>query len=246
VTSGNNNDGYWTVTLPFNMKYLNVDVNEVYVGTNGYVIFKTSSGVSPSTTSTTDDNSPGPAVIFCGSKSNIGYNFSCQRIYYGVSGSAPTRTFRIRWEGTNATSGTAGSPNMVFEITMNENSNIIDVQVGQNAAFGQRQFYDTSFGGTSAACPVAAGMIATQMQVNRAWTYENVRNWIQSLTVQSDTTFYQGPDPVGANSADWQDSNSLMGGQRRVIYNDRVLPVISGNTQGSFTLGAGLTWKNMP
>jgi hypothetical protein len=69
---------------------------------------------------------------------------------------------------------------------------------------------------------------------------------MQSLTLQSDTTFYQGPDPVGANSPDWQNVNSLMGGTSRVLYNNLVLPVTTGNTAGNFTLGPGLTWKNIP
>jgi hypothetical protein len=245
-TGGDNNNGYWTVNLPFTMKYLDVNISTIFVGTNGYVQFQTSSGVEPSTTNNCYVNSPGPGIIFCGSKAYAGFDFSCQRIYYGVSGSAPTRTFRIRWEGTNATSGVEGSPNMVYEFTLNENSNVIDVQVGQNSAYGQPIFYDTSFSGTSAACPVAAGLIATQMQVNRSWTYANVRTWMQSLTLQSDTTFYQGPDPVGANSPDWQNVNSLMGGTSRVLYNNLVLPVTTGNTAGNFTLGPGLTWKNIP
>jgi hypothetical protein len=59
---------------------------------------------------------------------------SCQRIYYGVEGTAPNRTFRIRYEGTNTTSGTLGSPNMVYEVTFYEaTNNQIDVQVGSNA-----------------------------------------------------------------------------------------------------------------
>lgn len=80
--------------------------------------------------------------------------------------------------------------------------------------------YDCGFSGTSAACPVAAGLIATAMETNRNWTWSEVRTWIQTMTEQSSSTFYQGPDPVTATSTDWSDLNSLMGGTRRVGYNN--------------------------
>ena len=240
-TSGNNDNGYWTINLPFSIRYVNTPVTTLYVGTNGYVIFKTSDNISPSTTNDCSGSNPAAACVFSGSRASAGYDFSCQRIYYGSNGSAPNRTFRIRWEGTNATSGVVGSPNMVFELTFTENSKTFDVQVGQNAAFGQQIFYDTSFSGTSAACPVAAGLIATQLQTNRSWTYADVRTWLQSLTLQSDTTFYQGPDPSTATSADWSDVNSLMGGERRVIYN--TVSEYTGTVSGAFTMAGGISFR---
>ena len=240
-TSGNNDNGYWTVTMPFSMLYLNISVNTLYVGTNGYIIFKTSDTVTPSTDNNCTNTNPALAVIFCGSRASSGYDFSCQRIYYGTSGSAPNRTFRIRWEGTNATSGTPGSPNIVYEMTFTENSDTFDVQVGQNAAVSQPLFYDTAFSGTSAACPVAAGIIATKLQTNRSWTYADVRTWLQSITLQSDTTFYQGPDPSTATSSSWADVNSLMGGERRVIYT--TVPEYTATMSGSFTMASGLSFR---
>lgn len=75
-------------------------------------------------------------------------------------------------------------------------------------------FYDCAFGGTSAACPVATGFIATALETNRSWGWANVRAQLQLLTEQSETTFYQGPDPDTAQSGDWADLNSLMGGIR--------------------------------
>lgn len=105
--------------------------------------------------------------------------------------------------------------------------------------------YDTGFSGTSAACPVVTGLIATKLQFNRSWTWQDVRAWLQTLTEQTSTTFYQGPDPSTATSADWADVNSLMGGQRRVIYTTP-LTTTSGTSSGSFTMSAGLSYKNIP
>ena len=79
--------------------------------------------------------------------------------------------------------------------------------------------FDCRFSGTSSACPVAAGLIACILETNRSWTYADIRTYLQSLPLQLDTTFYQGPNPATATSADWLDLNSLQGGTRRVLYN---------------------------
>ena len=56
---------------------------------------------------------------------------SVQRIFHGAVGTSPNRTFIIRSEGTNATSGTIGSPNMVYEAIFYEAiPSQIDIQIG--------------------------------------------------------------------------------------------------------------------
>lgn len=104
--------------------------------------------------------------------------------------------------------------------------------------------YDTRFSGTSSACPTATGLIATALETNRSWTWQNVRTWLQSLTEQSASTFYQGPDPATATSASWSDLNSLMGGKRQVLYNNIVSVSSSVTLSGSgLTIGgSGLTF----
>ena len=84
--------------------------------------------------------------------------------------------------------------------------------------------YDTRFSGTSSACPTATGMIATALQYHRSWTWQDIRAWLKSLTEQSTTDFYQGPEPSTATDSQWSDLNSLMGGDRRVIYNTISVP----------------------
>jgi hypothetical protein len=103
--------------------------------------------------------------------------------------------------------------------------------------------FDCGFSGTSAACPVATGLIATVLEYNRSWGWADVRTWLQGLTEQSNTTFYQGPDPATATSADWSDLNSLMGGTRKVAYNGFAFPEpIEGLSGSGLTIsGTGLT-----
>ena len=86
---------------------------------------------------------------------------------------------------------------------------------------------DGRFSGTSAACPVAAGMIATKMQYNRDWTWEDVRNWLKGKsqpvgisTVGINTTgeFHHGVDSGTANATTWSDVNSLEGAYPAIIW----------------------------
>lgn len=104
---------------------------------------------------------------------------------------------------------------------------------------------DTSFGGTSSACPTAAGMIAAWMETNRSWTWQDVKNNINSLQIQSETRFLQGPDPSTPTSSDWNTFPSLQGGFRRVLYNNMAAPTQpeSFTITGSMTISNGLTLK---
>lgn len=124
-TLGNNDDGYWQLSLPFSISYLGTLYSEIYVGTNFYLTFgggsTVYSGITPSTPNY-------PKIMLTAADNSV------QRIYYGSSGVSPDRTFRVRIEGTNGIGGTLGSPNMVAEYIFYENSvNRIDLQVGVNA-----------------------------------------------------------------------------------------------------------------
>jgi hypothetical protein len=233
-TSGNNDDGFWTLSLPFNITYNGTSYSSIFIGTNSYITF----GGGSSEYINLSAFNPALQKIMISAADN-----SAQRIYYGTVGSSPNRTYRVRWEGTNATSGTLGSPNMVWEATFYENAPTqVDIQIGVNAKIGgTATFYDTRFSGTSSACPTATGLIATALETNRSWTWQNIRTWLQSLTEQSAGTFYQGPDPATATSADWADLNSLMGGTRKVAYNNIVAPVITIGGSGLTIGGSGLS-----
>lgn len=79
--------------------------------------------------------------------------------------------------------------------------------------------YDGKFGGTSAACPTAAGLIACLMASNRDWTWRNVRNYLKKgLERQRKDHFYYGRESRSANDSNWSDVNSLEGGDGIVIY----------------------------
>ena len=77
---------------------------------------------------------------------------------------------------------------------------------------------DAAFSGTSAACPVATGFIATVLEWNRDWTWVEVKAWLQSLETQDAADFYFGTESTTTNTANWLDYESLEGGDARVLY----------------------------
>jgi hypothetical protein len=124
-TSGNNDDGFWTLNLPFNITFLGTSYSTIYVGTNHYVTF---GGGSSAYSDLSATNPNLPKIMWCAADNSV------QRIYYGVEGSSPNRTYRVRVEGTAALLGTEGSPNMVSEYVFYENEPAqIDLQLGVNA-----------------------------------------------------------------------------------------------------------------
>jgi alpha-tubulin suppressor-like RCC1 family protein len=110
--NGNNDDGYWAINIPWNYVFNGTTytsaVTQVNVGTNQYLTFGTGSTAFSSLTA----SNPAINKIMYASGDR-----SVQRIYHGIEGTAPNRTYRIRSEGSAGTSGTLGSPTEVFEFT---------------------------------------------------------------------------------------------------------------------------------
>ena len=126
-TSGNNDDGFWQLTLPFDVQFLGTNYSSIYVGTNSYITFGSGSSVYSGLSATTPNL---PKIMWCASDRSV------QRIYYGTQGSTPNRTYRVRVEAHSGFSGgILGSPTMVAEYTFYENApSQIDMQLGTNAA----------------------------------------------------------------------------------------------------------------
>ena len=82
--------------------------------------------------------------------------------------------------------------------------------------------YDCLFGGTSSACPVSAGLIATKVQYNRNWTYQDILDWVTtSVGTQAAGDMVIGNDsssPTATGTGEWSDNTSLQGGQPIIIW----------------------------
>jgi len=97
--------------------------------------------------------------------------------------------------------------------------------------------YDCAFGGTSAACPVTAGFIATVLEHNRDWTWKEIQQWIRDLDQQNGSDFYEGVESTTPLDANWTDYNSIEGGAPRVLY--------QGYFDGRFKVGKRNVLKNL-
>jgi len=120
---GNSDDSYVGVTIPFTWTFLGTNYGNgnnggVYVGTNSYISFGGSS-----TSWSTSATNPALKTIHIGSRDN-----SLQRLYGGYE--SANNWYRLRFEGTASSSGTAGSPNIVWECLILNQANY-----GQNYNF---------------------------------------------------------------------------------------------------------------
>tara|TARA_R100000030_G_scaffold100650_1_gene94201 strand:- start:1110 stop:1997 length:888 start_codon:yes stop_codon:yes gene_type:complete len=111
---------------------------------------------------------------------------------------------------------------------------------------GFTYYYDNKFSGTSAACPVACGIIATKLEYNRNWGWQDVRNWLRgenqpvgvgsTMARMESNKFHFGVDSNTAGAGDqggqstWSDVNSLEGSLPIVIYDAE-----TGNEPGAST-----------
>jgi hypothetical protein len=235
-TSGNTDDGYFTVNIPWNILYNGSTYSQVFVGTNTYLTFGSGSTVYSGISA----SNPALNKICVSSNDN-----SIQRIYTDTQGVSPNRLFVIRVQATNATSGILGSPNMQWEWHFYENdTDRIELHINLNAHISiaginaPTTATDTAFSGTSAACPVAAGFIATVLEYNRDWDWRDVKTYLRSLTIQSASDFYYGSESTTATTSNWTDYESLEGGDARVIYQGKIdtrfklgaRNIISGNS----------------
>ena len=97
--------------------------------------------------------------------------------------------------------------------------------------------YDGKFGGTSSACPTGTGIVATVMQHNRNWSWSDVKNWLKNdVTNQPDDRFASGAgtsepnnEPTDPESTDWATEYSLMGGDKKILWDAPTASTPSGD-----------------
>lgn len=108
---------------------------------------------------------------------------------------------------------------------------------------------DTRFSGTSAACPVACGFLATIMQYNRGWTYSDLRNWIQTNVAAVDTDeFNVGAEETDPEGSGWSDRTlpQAQSSEVRVLYlADFGISTPAPSLSPTVTIGGtGLAFRN--
>ena len=96
--------------------------------------------------------------------------------------------------------------------------------------YDDSRFYDTNFDGTSAASPVAAGVIALYMEMNPTATSRQVKEWLKvrgSRIVNSYQDLYTDDTTVNY----WENQGNLRGAEKRILHDETAndtIPRING------------------
>ena len=100
---------------------------------------------------------------------------------------------------------------------------------------------DCLFSGTSSACPIACGIIATKLEDNRSWEYTDVLSWVtNSVGTLSASEMYAGADGSSPTTAsDWNDNASLQGGDSTILWD-----ALTGNEEEDGSPLISLRLKN--
>tara|TARA_B100002019_G_scaffold64355_3_gene55153 strand:- start:9703 stop:11634 length:1932 start_codon:yes stop_codon:yes gene_type:complete len=84
--------------------------------------------------------------------------------------------------------------------------------------YDDTRFYDCRFNGTSAAAPVATGVLALYLQSNPTATSREVKDWLKNYGSKV-TTDYQDSQPDDTQTTYWTFSFTLRGAEKRIIFN---------------------------
>lgn len=120
VINDSMDDDYVRIPAGFNIGFNGTNYTSVYLGSNTYYTF----GAGDSEYSGLGaDVPPLPGVHVCSSDN------SYQRVYYRFD---DANTLRVRYEGTDSTSGTVGQPTIVYEAVYYAGESYHDLYIGRN------------------------------------------------------------------------------------------------------------------
>lgn len=199
----------------------------------------------------------GSIIVQSGNRTSPVINVGCLDDQYGSS----TKERKVNYSdmGNNidlfspgdgslaATRGTYGTNLPRYDDTYVSKTSNTSWSDGQSGSPTQSR--DTRFSGTSAACPIAAGLIGTILEFNRNWSVDDIKTWLATLQNQDTTNdFYDGVEDAGATDAGHGDYNKLQGATARVIYQGGTYShTTKETTTKDVTLGSGIsisgTWN---
>lgn len=97
---------------------------------------------------------------------------------------------------------------------------------------------DRIFGGTSSATPITCGIIATKLQYNRTWTWQDVKNWLSNKVGTQDTSeFYHGTEDTSPTSTGWINQYKVQHDDVTVVWD----AVTDSEPADGFTISGNLT-----
>lgn len=192
--SGNADDGFAEVTLPFSFKFYGQDYSSVFISTNAHISFGAGSTAYQQQT-IPSATSPNNLVALAWAD----YNLTSGSIGYFVSGTAPNRKFVIVY---NAVPPYSGTGSLSGQIVLNETNNIIDLLLSnQNIGGSKTQGVENSTG-TSANATSGRNNAAWTVSTAEAYRYIPTTSgtylWSPSTGLNSTTVQY--PTVTGLNA----------------------------------------------
>ena len=85
--------------------------------------------------------------------------------------------------------------------------------------YDDTRFYDTNFNGTSAAAPVASGVIALYMQMNPDATSAQVKEWLKNRGTKL-TDKYQDQYTDDTQTTYWTGAYNMRGAEKRLLHDE--------------------------
>ena len=85
--------------------------------------------------------------------------------------------------------------------------------------YDDSRFYDTNFNGTSAAAPVASGVIALYMQMNPGATSAQVKEWLKNRGTKL-TDKYQDEYTDDTQTTYWTGAYNMRGAEKRLLHDE--------------------------
>ena len=132
IVSNSYDDEFQFLSLgaSFNVGFEGASYNCVEIHSNTYLAFQTSCTTDPANQQLnySDYNGLTPAVPAKKAIHMCSTDNSYQKVFYKYENS--NTQIRIRYEGNNSTSGTIGTPTIVYEALFTQNSGVIDIGIG--------------------------------------------------------------------------------------------------------------------
>ncbi|MFN8298744.1 MAG: gliding motility-associated C-terminal domain-containing protein [Chitinophagales bacterium] len=213
-TNGPSGDDVMSSALPigFNFDFFCNSYSSIYACTNGFITFSTGQPTSFTATALPTAATPNNIIALCWRDLNL----TTGNIQYFTTGTAPNRTFVIRYVNAPAYNGTG---NLTGEIHLRETTNVIEVLVSSMNATGVNN---------------TLGVENATGTIGFSPTGYNLTNW----TVSSPVAFRFTPDVTGAGltGVNWTPSLGL---SSTTIQNPKAYPAVTTDyvVQANFSNG---------
>ena len=207
-------------SLTFPTSFNGTAYNSVFIGSNTYITF---GGGSNNYSGLSASNPNLPGVHMCAADN------SYQKVFYKTDTSVSPNTMTVRYEGNAATSGTVGSPGIVYEATFYANQSYFDVLIGSN---------NRCAAGTRLITNGATQLAAVNFTANSNWR----------ITGGTATQNGQSATWIGSSSATMADATATSNGFTQLIsssFDDANVqaPAAPTGYAVQFSSNSGASWS---